>query len=214
MEYKSQYSQDKWIIEEVFPNMTNGYFVELAAGDGVFLSNTHILEKHFNWQGLCIEPNKSSYQNLINNRNCLFDDSVILQDGFEIEFVEYHKLTDYEHLLSGILGAQNANLPIERVTKHIASSLDTVLDKHKAPEVIHYISMDIEGSEIYVLQDFLPKNKRTILAWSIECNPGSQHEKEIIDWMTAYNYDIIKKDGTNGRLGHDYLFLHKQYNKI
>ena len=43
IEYKSQYGQDKWIIEEIFPNKTGGYFVELAEGDGVFLSNTYTL---------------------------------------------------------------------------------------------------------------------------------------------------------------------------
>ena len=39
IEYKSQYGQDKWIIEEIFPNKTGGYFVELAAGDGEVVVN-------------------------------------------------------------------------------------------------------------------------------------------------------------------------------
>jgi FkbM family methyltransferase len=209
MEYKSQYNQDKWIVEEIFPNKTDGYFVELAAGDGIFLSNTYVLEKNLGWNGLCIEPNKNSYQQLITNRNCACSDKVVLQDGFEIEFVEYKKVTDYEHLLSGVLGAQNSNHPIETVTKHIAVSLDTLLDEYNAPQIIDYISMDIEGSEIYVLQDFLPKNKRIIKAWSIECNIGFSHESDILKWMETYDYVIDKKDGHNGRLGHDYLFIHK-----
>lgn len=211
MEYTSQYGQDRWITEEIFPNKTNGYFVELAAGDGVFLSNTFYLEKALGWKGLCIEPNKNSYAQLINNRKCDCSDSVVMQDGFEVEFVEYKKVTDYEHLLSGVAGAQNASQPIESITKHVAASLDTLLDKHNAPHVIDYISMDIEGSEVYVLQDFLPKNKRTVIAWSIECNIGSQHEQDILHWMYAYDYKLIKKDGSNGRLGHDYLFIHKTY---
>jgi FkbM family methyltransferase len=209
MEYKSQYNQDKWIAEEIFPGKTDGYFVELAAGDGIFLSNTYFLEKNLGWSGLCIEPNKKSYQQLITNRNCTCSDRVVLQDEFEVEFVEYKKVTDYEHLLSGISGAQTSNLQIETITKHTAVSLDTLLNECNAPQVIDYISMDIEGSEIYVLQDFLPKNKRIIKAWSIECNIGSPHESDILEWMAAYGYVIDKKDGINGRLGHDYLFLHK-----
>lgn len=206
MEYKSQYGQDKWIAKEVFPGKRDGYFVELAAGDGVFLSNTYSLEKELDWKGLCIEPNKKSYAQLLDNRSCDCSDSVVLQDGFEVEFVEYVKVTDYEHLLSGVAGAQSSALPIDSITKHIAVSLDTLLDKYNAPQIIDYISMDIEGSEIYVLQDFLPKNKRKILAWSIECNIGSEHEREILGWMESYNYTLTKKDGINGRLGHDYLF--------
>lgn len=209
MNYKSQYGQDKWIVEEVFPQKTDGYFVELAAGDGVFLSNTYVLERDLGWKGLCIEPNKKSYQQLILHRTCTCSDQVVLQDGFEVEFIEYKKTTDYEHLLSGVSGTHSANLEIERVVRHTAVSLDTILDQHNAPSTIDYISMDIEGSEIFVLQDFLPKNKRQILAWSIECNIGSLHETEILDWMSAYNYVIQPKDGLNGRLGHDYLFLHK-----
>jgi FkbM family methyltransferase len=206
MEYKSQYNQDKWIVEEIFPNKTDGYFVELAAGDGVFLSNTYVLEKDLGWNGLCIEPNKNSYQQLIANRSCACSDKVVLQDGFEIEFVEYQKVTDYEHLLSGVAGTQNSNHPIENITNHTSVSLDTLLDRYNAPQTIDYISMDIEGSEIYVLQDFLPKNKRNILTWTIECNIGSPHEQSILHWMKTYGYNLIQKGGVNGRLGHDYLF--------
>lgn len=212
MEYKSQYGQDKWIAEEVFPKKKDGYFVELAAGDGIYLSNTYYLEKALDWKGLCIEPNKTSYESLILNRSCDCSDSVVMEDGHEVDFIQYEKVTGYEHLLSTVQGASIANAPIESITKHIAVSLDTLLDQQKAPQVIDYISMDIEGSEIYVLQDFLPKNKRTVIAWSIECHIGSSHEQALLQWMEAYDYNRILKDGQNGRLAHDYLFIHKSYN--
>jgi len=206
MNYNSQYGQDKWIIEEVFPGLKNGYFVELAAGDGVFLSNTYILEKEFGWNGICIEPNTNSFNKLQSVRNCICDSNVILEDGFEIDFVEYEMLTDYEHLLSTVEGTSIANVPIRNKSKKIAKSLNTLLDEYDAPPTIEYISLDIEGSEIYVLQDFLPKNNRKILSWTIEINIGNPHEALILEWMERYNYQVIKKDGYNGRLGHDYLF--------
>lgn len=209
MEYKSQYGQDKWVIEEVFPNLKNGYFVDLAAGDGVFLSNTYVLEKEYGWNGICIEPNSTSFEKLKLNRNCSFDDSVVMNDGTEIDFIEYEMVTDYEHLLSTIEGASAFGAPIKNKTKKITKSLNTILDYHNAPNTINYISLDIEGSEIYVLQDFLPNNKREVLCWSIEVNVGSQVESLILDWMHAYNYEIQKRDGLNGRLGHDYLFTLK-----
>lgn len=205
LDYKSQYGQDKWLVEEIFPNKKNGYFVDLAAGDGIFLSNTYFLEKNMGWKGLCIEPS-TFYTELTKNRDCECSDSVVMQDGYEVEFIEYDKITDYEHLLSTVSGTSQAPYPIKSITKHISVSLDTLLDKYNAPQVIDYISMDIEGSEIYVLQDFLPKNKRTISTWSIECNPGSRHESLILEWMAKYGYKLDMKDGLNGRLGHDYLF--------
>ncbi len=210
IEYKSQYGQDKWVIEEVFNYLNGGYFVDLAAGDGEFISNTYTLEKDYNWTGICIEPNSNSFEILKQNRNCICDNNVIMEDGFELDFVEYQKITTYEHLLSTVLGTSNNNTPIEKIVKKTAISLNTLLDNYNAPDVIHYVSLDIEGSEIYVLQDFLPTNKRKILSWSIEINPGEQHEQDIINWMKKYNYSIVSKDGINGRLGHDYLFIYNE----
>jgi len=208
--YKSQYGQDKWVIEEVTNGLTNGYFVDLAAGDGNFISNTYVLEKDFGWDGICIEPNSTSFEKLKHNRNCICDNNVIMEDGFKVDFIEYQMVTDYEHLLSTVAGTSNANFPIKNITKKTAISLNTLLDNYNAPDTIHYISLDIEGSEIYVLQDFLPNNKRKILCWSIEVNHGEKHEQSIINWMTEYGYSIVKKDGLNGRLGHDYLFKLKE----
>jgi len=205
--YKSQYGQDRWVLEEIFNNLPNGYFIDLAAGDGEFISNTYVLEKDFGWNGICIEPNNTSFEKLKQNRNCMCDNNVIMQDNFEIEFIEYEMVTTYEHLLSTVYGTSNSNTPIKSKSKRPTISLNTLLDKYNAPDVIHYISLDIEGSEIYVLQDFLPNNKRKVLTWTIEVNPGEQHENEILKWMNSYNYSLIKKDGLNGRLGHDYLFV-------
>jgi len=208
--YTSQFGQDKWIVEEMFPNMTQGYFVDLAAGDGIFLSNTYVLEKQLCWKGLCIEPNSTSYKKLQANRSCSVDDSVVMQDGFEVDFIEYKTITDYEHLLSAANGTSTAPFPVDNITKRVAVSLHTLLDKHNAPETINYISMDIEGSEVYVLQDFLPKNRRKILTWSIESNPGDQHSETIKEWMIAYGYELLDRGGLDGRQGHDYFFRLKQ----
>jgi FkbM family methyltransferase len=209
MEYTSQYGQDKWIIEEVFPDLQNGYFVDLAAGDGVFLSNTYVLEKQFNWSGICIEPHSMSFEKLKTNRNCICDNNVIMQDGFELDFIEYETVTDYEHLLSAVNGTSSTHFPVRSKTKRIAKSLNTLLDEYNAPDIINYISLDIEGSEIYVLQDFLPNNKRNVLSWSIEINSDNLQENTILEWMNLYGYEIQKKEGVNGRLGHDYLFTLK-----
>lgn len=210
MEYKSQYGQDRWVIEEVFPGLKNGYFIDLAAGDGLFLSNTYVLEKEYEWNGICIEPNADSFKKLKINRNCSFDDSVVMNDGTTIDFIEYEMITDYEHLMSAVEGTSAFGAPIKSKTKKITKSLNTILDCHNAPNNINYISLDIEGSEIYVLQDFLPNNKREVLCWSIEINIGSPAESLIIDCMQRYNYEIQKRNGLNGRLGHDYLFLLKK----
>jgi DNA-directed RNA polymerase subunit E'/Rpb7 len=41
----SQAGQDVWVYGEVFNQSRCGFFVDLGAFDGVFLSNTYLLEK-------------------------------------------------------------------------------------------------------------------------------------------------------------------------
>ena len=38
--------KDKWVIEDIFKFKTNGYFVDLAATNGLFENNTYVLEKN------------------------------------------------------------------------------------------------------------------------------------------------------------------------
>lgn len=54
--YKSQKGQDRWVLESL-RNKEGGYFVDLAASDGVTFSNTWVLEKKFGRDGIAIEPN-------------------------------------------------------------------------------------------------------------------------------------------------------------
>ena len=57
--WTSQFGQDR-TIAEIFALRTaprRGFFVELAANDAVFLSNSLTLEQEFGWAGLCIEAN-------------------------------------------------------------------------------------------------------------------------------------------------------------
>ena len=51
----SQLGQDLDVIKH-YNFKENGFFVEIGANDGISLSNTYLLEKKYNWKGLCIEP--------------------------------------------------------------------------------------------------------------------------------------------------------------
>jgi len=75
--FKGGKEQDKWVIFEVLPLKRGGFFVDLAAADGVDTSNTYVLEKTFAWSGICIEANPHLFKTLRKKRNCIIEDAAI-----------------------------------------------------------------------------------------------------------------------------------------
>merc|ERR1711871_908541 len=69
--FLSQIGQDHWVVQEVFGGKRGGTFVEIGAANGITLSNTVSLERHFAWGGLCIEPSKQSIILHQNRPNCV-----------------------------------------------------------------------------------------------------------------------------------------------
>jgi len=158
MKYYGQKGQDKWVIEEVLSHKQKGFFLDLAATNGIHLNNTLILEKHYNWQGICVEPNPNYYQKLTNNRNCITDSSVVSNEHESVQF----RIDN--GVLGGIIGDDTDNS--EKIRGKELSSpqaiilelntvlLQDILDKHNAPKEIDYWSLDIEGSEERVISSF------------------------------------------------------------
>ena len=49
---------------EIFKFKKNGYFLDLAATNGLMENNTYVLEKYFNWNGIAIEANEKFFSKL------------------------------------------------------------------------------------------------------------------------------------------------------
>ena len=132
-----------------------GFFVEFGASDGFALSNTHLLEKQFGWSGILCEPSKSWHQALKKNRSCLIDTRcVYLSTGEKIGFSENYlgelsSITKFaEPNSSGLLKRTTTSYEVETI------SLVDLLDQHKAPKHIDFLSVDTEGSEFEILEAF------------------------------------------------------------
>lgn len=173
MKYMSQKGQDKWLIEEVFSSKRGGFFIDLAASDGVKFSNTYVLEKYYNWQGICIEPNPDFYTKLIKNRNCLCINKCI---DFKEQLIEF-RFDNGE--LGGVISEDTDNClkyrgdqikkarQINKTALFRTVTLEQVLSDYKAPQVIDYLSLDVEGCETRIMSNF-PFDKYKFLAVTIE----------------------------------------------
>jgi FkbM family methyltransferase len=131
------------------------FFVEFGATDGIELSNTYFLEKSLGWKGILCEPAKTWHEKLIKNRNCTIDFRCVFSEtGSEVEFNE----TD-NSVLSTIQSFANSDGHASERLQGQTYNVDTItlndlLREHGAPPVIHYLSIDTEGSEFEILRNF------------------------------------------------------------
>ena len=72
---KSQIFQDLLVL--YFTGLKkNGFFLDIGAGDGVNISNTFILEKNFNWNGIVCDPLPTWHKSLEINRKSIEPEQV------------------------------------------------------------------------------------------------------------------------------------------
>jgi len=147
----SQEAQDLKVLLH-YKLKKNGYFLEIGASDGINLSNTYLLEKKYNWNGICVEPIKEDYEKLYNNRCCFCSNlAVYSKSNEELEFNIY----EY-NLLSGLNKHINtySNQPIKEKVIVKTITLNELLEKYNSPYFIDYMSLDTEGSEYEILKVF------------------------------------------------------------
>ena len=174
----SQLGQDLWVLEKS-SYKRGGFFVEFGATNGILLSNTYLLEKHFGWQGLCAEPNPDYFADLQKNRNCLVSNACIgAETGQEVEFVladEFGTIAQYAD--TDQHAARRAAFRNDgRTIRLRTTSLADFLTAHKAPRQIDYLSIDTEGSEFDILSAF-PFEDWTIRLISVEHNFTPMRDK-------------------------------------
>lgn len=158
--YNSEHKQDLWLHENVFRGKTGGTFVEFGAIDGLMHSNSLFFEKHCGWNGVCIEPNPTAFEQLKQNRQCQCFNYAV---GNREAFVKFEK---YE---GGLLGWSGVSEFIEdehkkRVKKFIPEHLRETIQVQMRPLnaileeagiwQVDYMSIDTEGSEFAILEAF------------------------------------------------------------
>lgn len=212
----SQSGQDRWVIE-LFQGKRNGYFLEIGGGDGLWISNTLLLEKEFGWNGILVEPT-AAFEQLVKNRpRCITDNSCIASEKKTVTLFEIFdrgqamlsKRATENSLLSMVredISAQEGQRlnshwgEFQRAYQRETVPLQDVLRKYKAPRIIDYFSLDVEGFEYEILKNF-PFNEFTFLCLGVERPPMELHA-------------LLEANGYHpwARLGEDLMYVHANFN--
>ena len=161
-EYLASNDLSKWLVDneqgridlKILPylkDIENGFFVEAGALDGLFMSNTKLLED-LGWTGLLVEPQRKAVQGCADNRpNSKVVWSALVSDEYKEETIGGDFFFDGE-------GGDGAWASVDRgsygaKTKKIvpALRLSTILDALKITRV-DFFSLDVEGYELEVLK--------------------------------------------------------------
>ena len=67
--WHAQAGQDR-TIAKLFSHKRDGYFIDLASNEPIFLSNTRSLERDFGWKGLCIDGSLDLAIKALERRTC------------------------------------------------------------------------------------------------------------------------------------------------
>jgi FkbM family methyltransferase len=196
--YHSQIEQDKW-VHSIIGNKNNGFFVELGACDGLYLSNTLFFEKTLGWNGICIEPNDNYFNKLQMNRKChITNELVYFEKGHTVDFALCGSTSGIADENIGPFTSKN------NITKKITTTLDAILDKFNAPIMIDYLSLDVEGQEYNVLKNF-PFDKYKFKCMTVEHNAphvGTRQQMLIRELLEMNGYIFVKGNDDIHNWGH------------
>jgi hypothetical protein len=187
----SQIGQDLWVLSH-FP-INNGYFVDIGFYHPIRLSNTYLLEQN-GWSGIGVDPimQDLDYCSSIRPNTKFYNYAVYSDSDLELEFGNCRAF-------SGIVNCLPANSRTIRaitknpslITKTKTKTLYSLLIEAQAPNFIHYLSLDTEGSEFEILKNF-PFDKFKFGSITVEHNKNKKKKIDIKNLLEDNNYVLHK----------------------
>lgn len=162
----SQARQDEIVLEltreinlHTIGTQHTPYFIDLAANDAAYLSNSLRLEEN-GWHGLCIEPNPTYWHGLA-HRKCKVAGTFV--GGKETGKAVNVSLDN--GVFGGIVGTDMDNKPVDNVPRQrrFTIGIRSLFKHFDVPSTIDYMSLDIEGAEELVMQDFPFKDYKIMI---------------------------------------------------
>ena len=193
MRYYSQFGEDK-ILAELFEGTTEGCCVEVGANNGVDDSTTLFFEE-LGWKCILVEPNPDLCKEIRKKRSStLFECAVSSKKGDATLHVAVG--ADRSHGMSTISDSQEVH---DRIKSHgfdcvpvkvKVRTLDDILEESDIDCDIDFISIDVEGLELEVLNGFsIEKWKPKIMLVEDNSNFKNKTVKNYLKWHGYVRFD-------------------------
>ena len=201
--FYSQFGEDR-LLSAIFSGARTGSCVEVGANDGVNDSTTLHFEEQ-GWKCVLVEPNPELCQEIRKKRRGpLFECAASNQDGSATLHVAYGALRAH-----GVSGLGDARETSERIAKYgfaarpvtvRSRKLDDILEEARLPSNFDFISIDVEGHELQVLEGFSVERWRPTVIL-IEDN-SEFADKSVGDYLRRFGYLPFRRTGVNDWYAH------------
>jgi len=195
-------------VDEILGQMEGGFYIECGAHDGEQLSNSLFFELRRKWKGLLIEPQVTSYTELIHKNRDAFHINTCLSGSQKVQMANFKALEGQSSVFSKVLSASSDVNAIQNKTK-IGSQVMCVplysLLLAIGNPTVDFFSLDIEGAEIPVLES-IPWKKVKIRVILIEVN---KIDKKVVN-IILNDAGFCLYDKTK----YDFLYAHSQYTNV
>ncbi len=189
-EYHAQLNQDVFAL--LMNQFRPGFFLEIGANDGFTLSNTVYLEKNFGWKGVLVEANKKYMASLEKRKNSVIVNKAVSSQIGKAEFID-----------AGLHGGLKAGLDYTHsfYTKDApcmsveCMSLQEILDDIEATVQIDFVSIDVEGGEVPIVEQMVSVSRR-FRCGCIEYNKRMEDYQRIVALLESADYKVVWENQT------------------
>jgi len=191
-------------------NFRKGFFIEAGANDGYTQSNTYFLERVLGWNGVLVEAIPELYAKCVRTRRRarVFNSALVApsycQSTVRMHFADLMSVTDGamksadaqdKHIKAG-MACQSIR---ETYSVEVpARTLESILDEARAPAEIDFMSLDVEGYELQVLEGlniarYRPKFMLVEARFFDEVKSYLMSRYEVAEKLTHHDYLFRRK---------------------
>jgi FkbM family methyltransferase len=199
VESHSQHGEDL-ILWDFFGRKLQGYYLDIGAHDGVACSNTFFFEC-LGWTGICVEPNPDTARRCAVVRKASRVVQAACGDREATGTITFSVAEgkSWAPTRSFLETDDDNRKDLERLGLRLVeinvpyTSVDALLGP--TPPMIDFVSLDVEGAELKVLQGFDFHRARPAV-FVIEDNSGGR-DRSVLDFLTSRGYRRVLRLGVN-----------------